>query len=59
MLASMGAAVVGVSRVQRSRVRTVVGLLQDRTRLLDDFGTLEERVHVCCANGFTTLCCRT
>ena len=43
MLASVGAAAVGLSRIQRSRVRTIGGLLQDRTTLLDDLVHLEER----------------
>ena len=43
MLACVGAAAVGLSRIQRSRVRTIGGLLQDRTSLLDDLVHLEER----------------
>ena len=43
MLASVGAAAVGLSRIQRSRLRTIGGLLQDRTGLLDDLVHLEER----------------
>ncbi len=36
MLASVGAACVGLSRIQRSRVAAIGGLLKDRTRLLDE-----------------------
>jgi two-component system NarL family sensor kinase len=43
MLASLGAAAVGLSRIQRSRVFTIGGLLEDRTGLLDDLVHLEER----------------
>ena len=43
MLASVGAAAIGLSRIQRSRVRTIGGLLQDRTGLLEDLVHLEER----------------
>ncbi len=43
MLASVGAACVGLSRIQRSRVTAIGGLLNDRTRLLDELVHLEER----------------
>jgi two-component system NarL family sensor kinase len=43
MLASVGAAAVGLSRIQRMRVEAISGLLADRNRLLDDLLNLEER----------------
>jgi two-component system NarL family sensor kinase len=43
MLAAVGAACVGLSRIQRSRIDAISGLLEDRTRLLDDLVHLEER----------------
>ncbi len=43
MLACVGAACVGLSRIQRSRIDAISDLLQDRTRLLDDLVHLEER----------------
>ena len=43
MLASVGAACIGLSWIQRSRVDAISGLLDDRTRLLDDLVHLEER----------------
>jgi two-component system, NarL family, sensor kinase len=43
MLASVGAAAIGLSRIQRSRVRAIGQLLTDRTRLLDDLVHVEQR----------------
>ena len=43
MLASVGVACVGLSRIQRSRVAAIGGLLEDRTRLLDELVHLEDR----------------
>jgi two-component system NarL family sensor kinase len=43
MLASVGVACVGLSRIQRSRVAAIGGLLDDRTRLLDELVHLEDR----------------
>jgi two-component system NarL family sensor kinase len=43
MLASVGAASIGLSRIQRSRLSAIGGLLGDRMRLLDDLVHLEDR----------------
>jgi two-component system NarL family sensor kinase len=43
MLACVGAACVGLSRIQRSRVAAISGLVGDRNRLLDELMHLEER----------------
>lgn len=43
VLAGVGAACVGLTRIQQSRVRTIGSLLRDRTGLLDDLVHLEER----------------
>jgi two-component system, NarL family, sensor kinase len=43
MLASVGGACVGLSHIQRCRVNAIGGLLEDRTRLLDDLVHLEDR----------------
>ena len=43
MLASVGVACVGLSRIQRSRVAAIGRLLEDRTRLLDELVHLEDR----------------
>jgi two-component system NarL family sensor kinase len=43
MLACVGAASVGLSRIQRSRVAAISGLVGDRSRLLDELMHLEER----------------
>jgi two-component system, NarL family, sensor kinase len=43
VLAGVGAACVGLTRIQQSRVGTIVALLRDRTGLLDDLVRLEER----------------
>lgn len=42
-LAGVGAACLGLTRIQQSRVRTIGSLLRDRTGLLDDLVQLEER----------------
>ena len=43
MLASVGVACVGLSRIQRSRLAAIGGLVEDRTRLLDELVHLEDR----------------
>jgi two-component system NarL family sensor kinase len=43
MLASVGVACVGLSRIQRSRLAAIGRLLDDRTRLLDELVHLEDR----------------
>src|SRR5690606_17445073 len=43
MLAGVGAGCVGLSRIQRSRVRTIAGLLRDRDRLVAELSDLERR----------------
>jgi two-component system NarL family sensor kinase len=43
MLASVGIAAIGLSRIQRSRVRAIGQLVADRTRLLDDLVHVEQR----------------
>jgi two-component system NarL family sensor kinase len=43
MLTSVGVAAIGLSRIQRSRVRAIGQLLTDRTRLLDDLVHVEQR----------------
>jgi len=43
VLAGVGAACVGLTRIQQSRVQTIGALLRDRTGLLDDLVHLEER----------------
>ena len=43
MLACVGAASIGLSRIQRSRVAAISGLLEDRSHLLDELLHLEER----------------
>ena len=43
MLASVGVAAIGLSRIQRSRVRAIGQLVADRTRLLDDLVHVEQR----------------
>ena len=43
MLSSVGIAAIGLSRIQRSRVRAIGQLLTDRTRLLDDLVHVEQR----------------
>ena len=43
MLATVGAACLGLSRIQQSRLAAIGGLLEDRTRLLDELVLLEER----------------
>jgi two-component system NarL family sensor kinase len=43
VLAGVGAGCVALTRIQRSRVRTIGALLRDRTDLLDDLVHLEER----------------
>jgi two-component system NarL family sensor kinase len=43
LLAAMGIGCVGLSRVQRSRVRTIGGLAQVRTQLLGDLMAIESR----------------
>jgi two-component system NarL family sensor kinase len=43
VLAGLGAACIGLTRIQQSRVRTIAELLRERTGLLDDLVHLEER----------------
>jgi two-component system, NarL family, sensor kinase len=43
MLASVGIAAIGLSRIQGSRVRAIGQLVADRTRLLDDLVHVEQR----------------
>lgn len=43
LLAGVGAGCVGLSRIQRSRVTTIAGLLRDRARLVDELSDLETR----------------
>jgi len=43
MLAAVGAACVGLSRIQRYRVAAISGLLDDRTHLLEELINVEER----------------
>jgi two-component system, NarL family, sensor kinase len=43
MLATVGAACLGLSRIQRSRLAAIGGLLEDRTHLLDELVQLEDR----------------
>lgn len=43
VLAALGVGCVGLSRIQRSRVRAIGGLVRDRTGLLDDLVHLETR----------------
>jgi two-component system, NarL family, sensor kinase len=43
MLATVGVACIGLSRIQRSRLAAIGALLEDRTRLLDELVHLEER----------------
>ena len=45
MLAAVGAACVGLSWIQRSRVRAIGRLLEERTRLVDELVNLEDREH--------------
>ncbi len=43
MLATVGAACLGLSRIQRSRLAAIGGLLEERTHLLDELVHLEQR----------------
>jgi two-component system NarL family sensor kinase len=43
ILASVGVAAIGLSRIQRSRVRAIGQLVADRTRLADDLVQVEQR----------------
>jgi len=43
MLASVGVAAIGLSRIQRSRVQAIGRLVADRTRLVDDIVHVEQR----------------
>lgn len=43
LLAGVGVGCVGLSRIQRSRVTTIAGLLGDRARLVAELGDLERR----------------
>lgn len=43
MLAAVGLGAIMLSRLQRSRVATIAGLLEERSQLLDDLLTLERR----------------
>jgi two-component system NarL family sensor kinase len=43
ILASVGVAAIGLSRIQRSRVRAIGQLVADRTRLADDLVHVEQR----------------
>jgi two-component system NarL family sensor kinase len=43
VVAGVGAGCIGLSRIQRSRVRTIGGLVRDRTDLLAELSGIEER----------------